>query len=189
MSWGCKLQYCPGRARALHATRPQCAQKPATASGVGPAPGPLRGATGRADSGLCAGDGDGSAFPEVLGHRASHPLSGGDLVWPFTPPLWRWLATSGPRGPSPRAPHSAGTQTAGGRHALTCAAAPPRGPGGGSSRGECRRSLEKRTRPAHRGRASTAAGVGRAGRGVAEHYGNENGIKAALSEIANFFFY
>lgn len=39
--------------------------------------------------------------------------------------------------------------------------------------------------PAHSGLASTAVGVGTR-LGVAEHYWNENEIKAALSEIANF---
>lgn len=40
--------------------------------------------------------------------------------------------------------------------------------------------------PVHCGSASTADGVGRRA-GLAEHYWNENEIKAALSEIANFF--
>lgn len=87
--------------------------------------------------GLWEGGGVGFASQEVRGHRASHPLGGFDLgrsKYPSRRGLslpnsaWRCSATSEPRVPFPRPPHPAGSRTAGGRHALTCTADPPRGP-------------------------------------------------------------
>lgn len=121
------------RACSARTARAQCAQILSNLS-EGPAQGLSR---KREDSGLWEGGGVGFASQEVRGHRASHPLGGFDLgrsKYPSRRGLslpnsaWRCSATSEPRVPFPRPPHPAGSRTAGGRHALTCTADPPRGP-------------------------------------------------------------
>lgn len=90
-----------------------------------------------------------------------------------------------PKMPFSRLPHPAGTRPAGDRHSLTCTADPPRGPGPGFQlrRTPTRLEVESRAHTAARPRPPQRWG---ARPGVAKHYWNENEIKAALSEIANF---
>lgn len=182
MSRGCALHLLPRR-------RAQCAQILSKLS-EGPAQGLSRERERTVACGLWEGEGVGFASQEVRGHRASHSLGGFDLGRPKYPSrrglslpnsAWRCSATSEPRVPFPRPPHPAGTRTAGGRHALTCTADPPRGPEPGFEvRRIPTRLGEVDARPHTAARPLPPQGVGRrvgGRRALLERKRNKSGVK------------